>query len=55
MGTGLGVLQAFNTYQHHLSGKDDSRVERNALNALNGKTDDFDRQVLRILGDVVLV
>ena len=54
-GTALGVLQAFNTYQHHLSGKDDSRVERNALNALNGKTDDFDRQVLRILGDVVLV
>jgi phage/plasmid-like protein (TIGR03299 family) len=54
-GTALGVLQAFNTYQHHLSGKDDSRVERNALNALNGKTDDFDRQVLRILNDVVLV
>lgn len=54
-GTGLGVLNAFNTYQHHLSGKDESRVERNALNALNGKTDDFDREVLRILGDVVLV
>lgn len=55
MGTGLGVLQAFNTYQHHFSGKDDSRVERNALNALNGKTDEFDRQVLRIMNDVVLV
>jgi hypothetical protein len=25
------------------------------MNALNGKTDEFDRQVLRIMNDVVLV
>jgi hypothetical protein len=49
------VLQAFNTWTHHFSGKDESRVERNAMNALNGKTDEFDRQVLRIMNDVVLV
>jgi phage/plasmid-like protein (TIGR03299 family) len=55
VGTGLGVLQAFNTWTHHYSGKDESRVERNAMNALNGKTDEFDRQVLRIMNDVVLV
>ena len=55
VGTQLGVLQAFNTWTHHYSGKDDSRVERNAMNALNGKTDEFDRQVLRIMNDVVLV
>lgn len=52
-GTALGVLNAFNTYYHHLSGKDESRVERNALNALHGKTDEFDRQVLRVMNDVV--
>lgn len=54
-GTGLGVLQAFNTYYHHVSGKDDSRVERNSLNAINGKTSDFDKQVMSVLEQVVLV
>jgi hypothetical protein len=54
MGTGLGVLQAFNTYQQHFVGKAESRVERNALNALNGKGDEFDRQVIRTLHDVVM-
>ena len=54
IGTGLGVLQAFNTYQQHYVGKAESRVERNALNALNGKGDEFDRQVIRTLHDVVM-
>jgi len=54
-GTQLGVLQTFNTWNQHYSGKDDSRVERNAFNALNGKTEEFDRQVLRTINDVVLV
>lgn len=54
-GTALGALNCFNTFYHHITGKDESRVERNAMNALNGKTDDFDRQVLEIIKDVVLV
>ena len=54
-GTGLGVLQAFNTYFHHVSGKDNSRVERNSLNALTGKTDEWDKQVLSVMNQVVLV
>jgi phage/plasmid-like protein (TIGR03299 family) len=54
-GTALGALNTFNTFYHHATGKDESRVERNALNALNGKTDEFDRQVLEVIKDVVLV
>jgi phage/plasmid-like protein (TIGR03299 family) len=52
-GTALGVLNAFNTYQHHSVGKDDTRVERNALNALTGKASEFDQYVLNVLNDVV--
>lgn len=52
-GTALGVLQAFNTYAHHLTGKDESRVERNAFNALTGKTSEFDRYVLNVVNEVV--
>lgn len=52
-GTALGVLQAFNTYSHHLTGKDESRVERNAFNALTGKTSEFDRFVLNVVNEVV--
>jgi len=52
-GTALGALQAFNTYNHHLTGKDESRVERNAFNALTGKTSEFDRFVLNVINEVV--
>lgn len=54
-GTGLGVLQAFNTYYHHTMGRDENRVERNSLSAINGRTSDFDKHVLSVLEQVVLV
>jgi len=48
-GTALGVLQAFNTYNHHEAGADKTRVERNMLNALNGTTNTADKRVLAVL------
>lgn len=48
-GTALGVLQAFNTYNHHEAGADKTRVERNMLNALNGATNTADKKVLAVL------
>jgi phage/plasmid-like protein (TIGR03299 family) len=52
-GTALGVLQAWNTYQHHYVGNDKSRVERNMLNGITGKTEGQDRQVLSLIDDLV--
>ena len=52
-GTALGVLAAFNTFSQHVTGKDETRVERNAFNAITGKTSEFDRYVLSVLNDVV--
>lgn len=49
-GSALGVLQAFNTYNHHVVGADDNRAERNMMNALMGKTEQSDRKVLDLLG-----
>jgi len=49
-GSALGVLQAFNTYNHHIVGANDNRVERNMMNALMGKTEQSDRKVLDLLG-----
>ena len=49
-GSALGVLQAFNTYNHHVVGTNDNRVERNMMNALMGKTEQSDRKVLELLG-----
>lgn len=49
-GSALGVLQAFNTYNHHIVGTDDNRAERNMMNALMGKTEQSDRKVLDLLG-----
>ena len=48
-GTGLGVLQTFNTYAHHFAGTDERRVERNMLGALNGKISQDDKIVLERL------
>jgi phage/plasmid-like protein (TIGR03299 family) len=52
-GTKLGVIQAFNTYQHHVSGSDDKRAQRNLTNAVMGKTDDADLEVIKAI-DLVL-
>jgi hypothetical protein len=49
-GTALGVLQAFNTYNHHIVGANGNRAERNMMNALMGKTEQSDRKVLDLLG-----
>lgn len=48
-GTKFGVLQAGNTYRHHLSivqGGEEFRAERNMENALNGKLASYDAEVL---------
>jgi len=54
-GTALGVLQAFNTYQHHVVGASKTRAERNALNALNGKIEQTDANVLSVINELVLM
>lgn len=49
-GTAMGTVQAYNTYEHHLGiVRGAHRVERNMLNAINGKTADADASVLRQL------
>jgi len=53
-GTALGVLQAFNTWQHHVTGKQESRPERNAFNAITGKTSEHDKFVLQVVNEVVM-
>jgi hypothetical protein len=45
-GTALGVVQAWNTYGHHYTGKAEKRAERNMVNALNGSTSKADQFVL---------
>lgn len=53
-GTALGVIQAFNTFNQHLVGKDDNRVERNMMNALTGKVESTDRMVMEAIDQMVL-
>lgn len=53
-GTALGVLQAFNTFQHHVVGDNKTRSERNAMNALNGKIEQNDANVLSVINELVL-
>lgn len=50
-GTAFGVLQAFNTWEHHVKATrgDTKRVERNMMSALDGTTDAADLAVLRVL------
>jgi len=55
VGTALGVIQAFNTFNQHVVGKDDNRVERNMMNALTGKVFNQDEQVMKVIKDLVLV
>jgi phage/plasmid-like protein (TIGR03299 family) len=61
-GTAFGVVQTFNTWNHHLQnglgGKTDAqkqvaRGERNSLRALNGETEKSDALVLRALESVL--
>lgn len=48
-GTAVGVIQAFNTYNHHYAGTNKKRVERNMLNVLNGTFADADRELIELL------
>ena len=52
-GTAFGVLQATNTFAHHVKvARGDRRVERNMLNALTGVTAKTDGATLDLLGKV---
>jgi phage/plasmid-like protein (TIGR03299 family) len=48
-GSALGVLQAFNTYNHHNLADKAKQAERNMINVLNGKTEQADNKVLTAL------
>lgn len=48
-GTAIGVIQAFNTYNHHVAGTDKKRVERNMMNVLNGTFADADKELMELL------
>lgn len=53
-GTAFGVVQAFNTYNHHVGVvKGAERAERNALNAITGQTHKADSEVLTVLDKVL--
>ena len=54
-GSALGVLQAFNTYAHHVSGKNDNRAERNAMNVITGKIQQSDSKIIEVINELVLV
>jgi hypothetical protein len=47
-----GVLAAFNTAQHHYFGTEKTRVERNQQHVIEGKWNQFDDNVLRLLAAV---
>ena len=47
-----GTLAAFNTAKHHVFGKDEDRIQRNELDAITGKFEEFDRNILRLLETV---
>ncbi len=53
-GTAFGVLQAFNTYQHHYGiVRNASRVQRNRSNAIGNEVADNDAAVLKALDEVL--
>jgi hypothetical protein len=43
----------WNTYNHHYAGSDKTRVERNMLNGINGKTSEQDGFVLNTINNLV--
>jgi phage/plasmid-like protein (TIGR03299 family) len=54
VGTALGELQRYNTYEHHYSNiKNTGRSERNMWRALNGKQAEADTAVIRAIEKVV--
>jgi hypothetical protein len=53
-GTAWGVVQAVNTYRHHLGiVRNMSRVERNAINAMETAGEREDAKVRAILADIL--
>lgn len=54
-GTALGVLQAFNTNSQHNVGKAENKVERNMFNAITGKVEAYDLEVLSAIKELVMV
>lgn len=53
-GSALGVLQAFNTYAHHVAGSNKNRAERNALNTIKNTIQQSDSKVLSVINELVL-
>jgi phage/plasmid-like protein (TIGR03299 family) len=53
-GTAFGVVQAFNTWEHHVKGTrgGTQRAERNMFAALDGTTEKSDAEVLKVLAAV---
>jgi phage/plasmid-like protein (TIGR03299 family) len=51
-GSALGVLQAFNTFNHHVAGTDKNRIERNMMNTISGKTAKADRNIVQVLAGI---
>jgi phage/plasmid-like protein (TIGR03299 family) len=47
--SGLGVLQAFTTYNQHFSGSDKNRYNRNYTKLLTNQQSDFDKMVMQKL------
>lgn len=53
-GTAWGVLQAFNTWQHHIQNVRGDRDERNLLNVIDGGFDSFDAEVMAAAAKVLV-
>lgn len=52
-GTAFGVLQATNTWAHHVKAvRGDDRAGRNMLNVITGKTEDADADTLKVLAAI---
>lgn len=50
IGTAYGVVQTFNTYEHHVKGtKGQSKAERNMLGAITGAFEQSDAEVMKVL------
>jgi phage/plasmid-like protein (TIGR03299 family) len=56
-GTALGVVQAYNTWQHHVQGTrgEAGRAQRNMENVINGRFATQDAKVLSVLAEVAPV
>jgi phage/plasmid-like protein (TIGR03299 family) len=50
-GTAFGVLQTFNTWEHHVKGTrgETSRADRNMMAAINGETDRSDAAIMALI------